>query len=152
MKELDASGVTRAALIASVPGDEESVAVGRCCHPARFVGFFMLDPSADEAVARVTHARDRHSACASPACSRRCIMCRSTIRELTASSKLSPRIRDAVFVHCGALSVGVRQKLGLPSRFDLRLGNPLESRGWRSRFRMCRSSFRTSARACFARR
>jgi predicted TIM-barrel fold metal-dependent hydrolase len=32
----------------------------------------------------------------------------------------------AVFVHCGALSVGVRTKLGLPSRFDFRLGNPLE--------------------------
>jgi predicted TIM-barrel fold metal-dependent hydrolase len=31
----------------------------------------------------------------------------------------------AVFVHCGVLSVGVRKKLGLPSRFDLRLGDPL---------------------------
>jgi hypothetical protein len=30
----------------------------------------------------------------------------------------------AVFVHCGVLSVGVRRKLGLPSRFDLRLGDP----------------------------
>ena len=32
----------------------------------------------------------------------------------------------AVFVHCGALSVGVRKKLGLPSRFDVRHGNPLD--------------------------
>ncbi len=31
----------------------------------------------------------------------------------------------AVFVHCGMLSVGVRKKLGLPSLFDLRLGDPL---------------------------
>jgi hypothetical protein len=31
----------------------------------------------------------------------------------------------AVFVHCGVLSVGVRRKLGLPSKFDLRLGDPL---------------------------
>jgi predicted TIM-barrel fold metal-dependent hydrolase len=31
----------------------------------------------------------------------------------------------AVFVHCGVLSIGVRRKLGLPSRFDLRLGDPL---------------------------
>ena len=30
-----------------------------------------------------------------------------------------------VFVHCGVLSIGVRRKLGLPSRFDLRLGDPL---------------------------
>jgi predicted TIM-barrel fold metal-dependent hydrolase len=32
----------------------------------------------------------------------------------------------AVFVHCGVLSVGVRKKLGLPSPFDVRFGNPLE--------------------------
>jgi uncharacterized protein len=32
----------------------------------------------------------------------------------------------AVFVHCGALSVGVRAKLGLPSQFDVRYGNPLD--------------------------
>jgi predicted TIM-barrel fold metal-dependent hydrolase len=32
----------------------------------------------------------------------------------------------AIFVHCGALSVGVRKKLGLPSRFDVRYGNPLD--------------------------
>jgi predicted TIM-barrel fold metal-dependent hydrolase len=31
----------------------------------------------------------------------------------------------AVFVHCGVLTVGVRRKLKLPSRFDLRLGDPL---------------------------
>ena len=31
-----------------------------------------------------------------------------------------------MFVHCGALSVGVRKKLGLPSRFDVRFGNPLD--------------------------
>jgi predicted TIM-barrel fold metal-dependent hydrolase len=31
----------------------------------------------------------------------------------------------AVFAHCGVLTVGVRKKLGLSSRFDLRLGDPL---------------------------
>ena len=30
-----------------------------------------------------------------------------------------------MFVHCGVLTVGVRKKLGLPSLFDLRLGDPL---------------------------
>jgi hypothetical protein len=38
---------------------------------------------------------------------------------------LAARHRRAVFVHCGVLSIGVRKKLGLPSRFDLRLGDPL---------------------------
>jgi len=32
----------------------------------------------------------------------------------------------AVFVHCGALSVGVRKKLGLSAQFDLRYSNPLD--------------------------
>ena len=31
-----------------------------------------------------------------------------------------------MFVHCGALSVGVRKKLGLPSLFDMRYSNPLD--------------------------
>ena len=32
----------------------------------------------------------------------------------------------AMFVHCGVLSVGVRKRLGLPSPFDVRYGNPLD--------------------------
>ena len=32
----------------------------------------------------------------------------------------------AMFVHCGVLTVGVRKKLGLPSPFDIRYGNPLD--------------------------
>ena len=35
----------------------------------------------------------------------------------------------AVFVHCGVLSIGVRKKLGLPSPFDIRFGNPIERGG-----------------------
>ena len=35
----------------------------------------------------------------------------------------------AVFVHCGVLSVGVRKKLGLPSPFDIRFGNPIDLHG-----------------------
>jgi len=56
VSELDTHGVTRTALIASVPGDEASVASAVARHPARFAGFFMADPSADGAVERVTHA------------------------------------------------------------------------------------------------
>jgi predicted TIM-barrel fold metal-dependent hydrolase len=36
------------------------------------------------------------------------------------------RAKAAVFVHCGVLKVGVRRKLDLPSRFDMRFGNPLD--------------------------
>src|SRR5262245_3644935 len=55
-QELDANGVARSALIASVPGDEASVAAAVSRHPTRFVGFFMVDPSHEQAVERVTHA------------------------------------------------------------------------------------------------
>src|SRR5687768_3814114 len=56
MRELDAHGVRRAALIASIPGDETSVAAAVAKHPDRFVGFFMLDPSSPDPVARSRRA------------------------------------------------------------------------------------------------
>jgi predicted TIM-barrel fold metal-dependent hydrolase len=34
--------------------------------------------------------------------------------------------RLAIFVHCGAISVGVRQKLGLPTQFNMQFSNPLD--------------------------
>jgi len=37
--------------------------------------------------------------------------------------------RAALFVHCGVLTVGIRRKLGLPSRFDIRYGNPVDLHG-----------------------
>jgi hypothetical protein len=37
--------------------------------------------------------------------------------------------RGIVFVHCGHLRVGVRDKLGLPSRFDMRFANPVDLDG-----------------------
>ena len=46
IEELDRSGVARSVLIASVPGDEESVAVAVARHPSRFVGAFMFNPIA----------------------------------------------------------------------------------------------------------
>jgi len=55
VRELDAHQVARAALIASVPGDEASVAAAVARHPGRFAGYFMVNPAAPDAVAR-THA------------------------------------------------------------------------------------------------
>lgn len=122
---LDAAGVARAALIASVPGDEGSVATAVAVHPARFVGFFMLDPSADDAVARAQRAMAELKL--------RCVCLFPAMHHVPLDDARVPRVVEvaaahpgtAVFVHCGVLSVGVRRKLGLPSRFDLRLGDPL---------------------------
>src|SRR5512135_391645 len=54
--ELDRHHVSRAALIASVPGDEESVADAVAHYPARFVGFFALNPAEDKALHRARRA------------------------------------------------------------------------------------------------
>jgi hypothetical protein len=122
--ELDRQGVGRAALIASVPGDEASVADAVSRHSNRFVGFFMHNPAADGAEDRLTRS-----------------LSDSTLRAICLFPAMhgyrfdDPRVERvfaaaasrgaAVFAHCGVLTVGIRKKLGLPSRFDLRLGDPL---------------------------
>ena len=125
VRELDANGVHRAVLIASVPGDEASVAAAVARHPARFVGFFMLDASAADAVERVRQALAQpglKGVCLFPAMHHVALDDDRTFRVVEAASAVKGA---AVFVHCGVLSVGVRRKLGLPSRFELRLGDPL---------------------------
>ena len=62
VREMDANGVHRAALIASVPGDESSVAAAVARHPGRLVGFFMVDPAAGDAPARPGTGADRTGA------------------------------------------------------------------------------------------
>jgi len=124
-RELDANDVGRAALIASVPGDEASVATAIARHPSRLVGFFMLDPSAIDAVERTRRALSEQglrALCLFPAMHGVPLHDARTLRVVETAAAIPGA---AVFVHCGVLSVGVRRKLGLPSRFDIRLGDPL---------------------------
>jgi predicted TIM-barrel fold metal-dependent hydrolase len=126
VQELDRHGVRRAALIASVPGDEASLAKAVARHPSRIVGFFMLDPTLPDAASRTEQALDRfglRAICLFPAMQRYSLH-DPRVREIVQLAE--KRRGTAVFVHCGALSVGVRKKLGLPSRFDVRFGNPLD--------------------------
>lgn len=121
--ELDRRGVGRAAIIASLPGDEGSVAAAVVKHPARFVGFFMLNPAADDAFERLERAFDAglRAVCLFPAMHLYPLKDERVARVFARTEG-----RGAVFVHCGMLSVGVRKKLGLPSPFDIRLGQPLD--------------------------
>jgi uncharacterized protein len=123
--ELDRHGVSRAALIASLPGDAESVAAAVRRHPGRLVGFFMVDPTQPEALVDAATSIDRdglRAICLFPAMHRYSLH-DENVRRLfaVAAARGAP-----VFVHCGVLSVGVRNKLGLPSPFDIRFGNPLD--------------------------
>ncbi len=124
-QELDRNQVGRAALIASFPGDEESVAVAIARHPHRFVGFFMVDPTQADISERVSRAFSElglRCACLFPGMHRYDLSGEAT-HQLFETAASHPG--SSVFVHCGVLTVGVRKKLGLPSRFDLRLSNPI---------------------------
>lgn len=122
--ELDRHGVTRAMLMASVPGDEASVAAAVARHGNRFAGAFIFNPAAPDAGDRLERAFAElrlSTVCLFPAMHRM----RLDDDSVEAVFASAGRHRRAVFVHCGVLSVGVRKKLGLASRFDLRLGDPL---------------------------
>lgn len=122
--ELDRNRVNRVALIASVPGDEDSVAEAVRLYPDRFVGFFMFNPLAADASERL----DRTLA----SLNLRCICLFPAMHKYRLDDERVEKVFEAaekhqaaLFVHCGVLTVGVRKKLGLPSPFDLRLGDPL---------------------------
>ena len=124
--ELDRHQVARAALIASVPGDAASVEAAVSVHRDRFVGFFMVDPTQPDAAVRASASIERgglRAICLFPAMHRFSIH-DARVTRLFDVAAANPG--TAMFVHCGMLSVGVRKKLGLPSPFDIRFGNPLD--------------------------
>jgi predicted TIM-barrel fold metal-dependent hydrolase len=116
--ELDSHGVERAALIASIPGDEASVVTAAAAYPERFYAFAMVNPL----VENVSIAQGLHAICLFPAMHSFSMQDARVERLLEQASAR----RCAVFVHCGVLSVGVRKKLGLRSPFDMRFSNPLD--------------------------
>ena len=126
VKELDFHGVRRAALIASIPGDEQSVAAAARAYPDRFYGYFMANPVVPDAAERVRTALDGghlHGICLFPAMHRFSIQ-DERVRGVLEIAAAHPG--TLVFVHCGVLTVGVRAKLGLPSLFDMRYANPID--------------------------
>jgi predicted TIM-barrel fold metal-dependent hydrolase len=85
----------------------------------------MLDPAAADAPPRTRTALSNpgmRGVCLFPAMHHVPLHDDRTLRVIEAAAASPGAV---VFVHCGVLSVGVRRKLGLPSRFDLRLGDPL---------------------------
>ncbi len=117
-QELTAQGVSRAALIASIPGDEASVTAAVAACPGRFLAYAMVDPTSTYS----PRLEGLHAMCFFPA------MHRHSMHD----DRVQPLLERAgsekllVFVHCGVLTVGVRKKLGLPSPFDMRFSNPLD--------------------------
>jgi predicted TIM-barrel fold metal-dependent hydrolase len=123
--ELDRHSVSLAALIASLPGDESSVAAAVRSHPDRFHGFFMVNPLAGSAAGNVRSLLESglRCACLFPAM-HRYPLSDERVAEVLAACAAIPG--SAVFVHCGVLTVGVRRKLDLASPFDMRYSNPID--------------------------
>lgn len=125
VRELDQNHVSRCALIGSVPGDETSVEEAVMAFPERFIGYSMFDPSTEE-VDRLTDLLARGAV--------RVIALFPAMhgyrldgdRVMRVFETVHNQAGTAVFVHCGLLTVGIRTKLGMPSHFDIRLGNPLD--------------------------
>ena len=123
--ELDRSGIDRSVLIASIPGDYDSVTAAVAAFPQRFYAYAMVNPTGDEAPALLRTALETgrlRGLCFFPA------MHRYSMHDPRASTllDLAAAHHALAFVHCGVLSVGVRKKLGLPSPFDMRYSNPID--------------------------
>ncbi|HEV1286595.1 MAG TPA: amidohydrolase family protein [Bryobacteraceae bacterium] len=113
--EMDRHGVARAALISSIPGDEESVINAVAAFPDRFFAYAMVNPLKWQPM-------NVDAACLFPAMHRYSVQSEEAGRVF----EWAQANHKAVFVHCGVLSVGVRKKLGLESPFDMRFSNPID--------------------------
>jgi uncharacterized protein len=122
--ELDRHRVSRAALIASVPGDEDSVAAAVGAHPDRFVGLFAVNPAAPDGLDHAQRAfadLGMRGACLFPSM-HRYRLDDDRVRRLF---ELAARHHGVIFAHCGFLSIEARIRMGLPTLLDLRFGDPL---------------------------
>ena len=133
VEELNRHRVGRAALIASVPGDEESVAAAVSTYPDRFAGFFLVNPTTREGL---DHARRAFSAlglrcaCLFPSMHRY----RLDDERVSALFEVAAEQHGAIFAHCGYLSIEARTRMGLPTILDVRLGDPLALAATAARF------------------
>lgn len=124
--ELNHSHVLSAVLIASIPGDVESVGTAVERHPARFSSVVMINPlmpSADIRCANALRDGQIDGVFLLPAM-HRYSMHDTNVNSLLAAVSGFPGA--LVYVHCGMLSVGFRKKLGLHSNFDMRYSNPID--------------------------
>ncbi len=127
-EELDRHQVDSAVLMASLPGDDTSVASALAAYPGRFHGYFLLNPLAPDSLQIVNRALGAglQGVCLFPAMHRYSLHDERVRPVLDAAAAHRNAV---VFVHCGVLTVGFRKKLGLPSQFDMRFSNPVDVHG-----------------------
>jgi predicted TIM-barrel fold metal-dependent hydrolase len=124
--ELDKHGVARSILMSSVPDDEASASDAARTSPHRFYGYFMFNPKDADAASRAARAfgdLGMQGMCLFPAMHRYSIQDEALEPVLAEAGR---RKNVVVFVHSGVLTVGVRKKLGLASKFDMSRSNPID--------------------------
>ena len=124
-QDLDRHGVESSVLIASLPGDEASVLTAVKRHPDRFFGYFLVNPLLPDAAARTAAAlaAGLKGICLFPAMHAYPVQDERPVKIIEMAAAHPGTL---VFVHCGVLTVGIRKKIGLPSRFDLGYSNPVD--------------------------
>jgi predicted TIM-barrel fold metal-dependent hydrolase len=124
--ELDRHHVAKAMLIASIPNDTASLGTALSVQPDRFSGIYMANPTSHSADTRFQAAASQdgvRGVFLFPS------MHRYSLHDRHVRSLIEVVAGHAgmfIYVHCGALSVGFRKKLGLASRFDMQYSNPID--------------------------
>lgn len=123
--EMDRHGVARMVLMASAVGDEESAAAAVKAFPQRITGYFMLDPTKGDGPVRARRALKEMGL--------RGIALFPAMHHFSAADErvwpvyqAAADLGGVVFVHCGLLKIALRDRLGIPSKFDMRYSNPLD--------------------------
>jgi predicted TIM-barrel fold metal-dependent hydrolase len=124
--EMNHNGVDNAVLVASTPAEVEPVAAAVERHPQRFRSVVMMNPLMHGADMRISRALEDgfvKGIFLFPA------MHKYSMHDHNVHSLLSivgGYPGTVIYVNFGMLSVGVREKLGLPSPFDMRFSNPID--------------------------
>ncbi|MDE3198596.1 MAG: amidohydrolase [Acidobacteriota bacterium] len=124
--ELDHANISRAMLIASVPNDTESVGIAVERYPQRFNAVYMANPMLPSPDIRFENAvtEDHVSGVFLFPALHRFSLHENKVWALI--QVLAGHSHPIAYVHCGALSMGFRKKLGLASHFDMRYSNPID--------------------------
>jgi len=121
--ELDANGVTRSVLFASVPAEMEAVGEAARTSDGRFFPYAAVNPKAPETIDKLSSLQAKYQfkgmllfpamhgyAIGDPA--------------VSAALDLATELQLVVFVHCGLLRVNLRAVLGLSPDFPLEFSHP----------------------------
>lgn len=122
--EMDKHRVTQSIIFGSLPGEEYPVGAACRAYPGRLIGFSMINPVGADKKQAIRELTDQglKGALLFPALHGY----RMSDRHLYPLYEEAEKHGLCLFVHCGALKIAFRTKLGLPSPFAGEMASPLE--------------------------